>query len=56
MPDYIVLDINSHDRPSRLAMDENPDYLKYKSIERSNIVAFANSFFIDPLENGIFYH
>ena len=45
MPDYIVLDINSHDRPSRLAMDEGPDYLKYKSIERSNIVAFANSFF-----------
>lgn len=47
MPDHITLDINSYDHSTRSnAVNINsPDYLKYKSTERPNVVAFSNSFF-----------
>ena len=46
LPDYIVLDIKACGRPSRFATNDSPDYLKYKSTERPNIIAFTNSFFL----------
>ena len=45
MPDYIVLDIKACGRPSRFATNDSPAYLKYKSTERPNIIAFTSSFF-----------